>query len=40
MSGCYDEAEDVLRRAVRKVPPDYNLAKGNLEHLKTLRPET
>jgi tetratricopeptide (TPR) repeat protein len=33
----YDEAENVLRRAIRLAPPDYELATGNLEHLRKLR---
>lgn len=35
--GCYDEAEELFRRAVRLAPPDYELAKSNLEHLKKRR---
>jgi len=30
----FDEAEAVLKKAVRLSPPDYDLAKNNLEELK------
>lgn len=36
-AGMYDEAEPVLRRAIQLAPPEYKLAKGNLEHLQRLR---
>ena len=36
-AGRYDEAENVLRRAIRLAPPDYELATGNLEHLRKLQ---
>jgi hypothetical protein len=35
----YDEEEEVLQRAVEIAPPDYDLAKGNLEHLRKVRSE-
>ncbi|MFV1968587.1 MAG: tetratricopeptide repeat protein [Pirellulaceae bacterium] len=35
-AGRYDEAE-VLERAVQLAPPDYDLAKGNLKHLRGVR---
>ena len=38
-AGHYDEAENVLKRAVRLAPPEYDLAKGNLEHLREVRGE-
>jgi tetratricopeptide (TPR) repeat protein len=38
-AGQYDEAEKVLQRAVRLAPPEYDLAKGNLEHLLKVRSE-
>ena len=38
-AGQYDEAEDVLQRAVDLAPPDYELAQGNLEHLRSVRSE-
>jgi Flp pilus assembly protein TadD len=36
-AGQYDEAEEVLRRAVEIAPSDYELAKGNVEHLRKVR---
>ena len=36
-AGHYDEAEKVLQRAVQLAPPDYDLAQGNLEHLRKMR---
>ena len=36
-AGDYDEAKMVLERAVALAPPDYQLAKGNLDYLQTLR---
>jgi Flp pilus assembly protein TadD len=36
-AGQYDEAEEVLQRAVQLAPPDYDRAKGNLEHLRKVR---
>ena len=36
-AGQYDEAEKVLRRAVQLAPPDYDLARGNVEHLRKVR---
>jgi tetratricopeptide (TPR) repeat protein len=36
-AGQYDEAEKVLKRAVQLAPPEYQLAKGNLEHLRKVR---
>jgi Flp pilus assembly protein TadD len=38
-AGRYDEAEDVLERAVELAPPDYDLAQGNLKHLRKMRSE-
>jgi len=38
-AGHYDEAEGVLRQAVQLAPPEYDLAKGNLEHLRGVRSE-
>ena len=38
-AGHYDEAEGVLQRAVQLAPPEYDLAKGNLEHLQEVRSE-
>jgi tetratricopeptide (TPR) repeat protein len=38
-SGQLDEAEVVLKRAAQLAPPDYELARGNLEHLQKLRGE-
>lgn len=35
--GEYDEAEKVLQRAVELAPPEYDLAKRNLEHLQQVR---
>jgi len=39
VAGQYDEAESVLQRAVKLAPPDYDLAEGNLEHLRKVRSE-
>ena len=36
-AGQYDEAEKVLQRAIQLAPPDYDLAQGNLEHLRKMR---
>ena len=36
-AGQYAEAEHVLQRAVELAPPDYELARGNLERLRTLK---
>jgi hypothetical protein len=36
-AGQYAEAESVLQRAVQLAPPEYDLAKGNLEHLREVR---
>ena len=36
-AGHYDEAESVLLRAVRLAPPEYDLAKGNLEYLQEVQ---
>ena len=38
-AGHYDEAEGVLQRAVQLAPSEYDLAKGNLEHLHKLQSE-
>jgi Flp pilus assembly protein TadD len=38
-AGQYDEAEEVLRRAAQLAPPDYDLARGNLEYLRRVRSE-
>jgi Flp pilus assembly protein TadD len=38
-AGQYDEAETVLKRAMELAPPEYDLAKGNLEHLRKVRSE-
>ena len=38
-AGQYDEAEEVLQRAVHLAPPDYDLAQGNLDHLRKVRRE-
>ncbi|MGM0489457.1 MAG: tetratricopeptide repeat protein [Planctomycetota bacterium] len=38
-AGQFDEAEKVLQRAVQLAPPDYDLARGNLEHLRKMRDE-
>lgn len=38
-AGQYDGAEEVLQRAVQLAPADYDLAKGNLEHLRKVRGE-
>ena len=38
-AGHYDEAEKVLQRAVQLAPPDYDLAQGDLEHLRKVRSE-
>ena len=38
-AGHYDEAENVLQRAVQLAPPEYDLAKGNLEHLRKVQSE-
>jgi tetratricopeptide (TPR) repeat protein len=39
LAGQYDEAETVLERAVELAPPEYDLANGNLEHLRKVRSE-
>ena len=36
-AGQYDEAERILLRAIELAPPDYEMAKGNLEHLYDVR---
>ena len=38
-AGQYDEAEGVLQRAAQLAPPDYDLARGNLEYLRKVRSE-
>lgn len=38
-AGQYDEAEKVLQRAIELAPPEYDLAKGNLERLQQVRSE-
>ncbi len=38
-AGHYDEAEGILQRAVQLAPPEYELAKGNLEHLHKVQNE-
>lgn len=35
-NGNYDEAKQVLTQALALSPPDYNLARGNLKHLRLL----
>jgi tetratricopeptide (TPR) repeat protein len=37
IAGQYDEAEAVLRRAIHVAPSDYELARGNLQHLQSMR---
>lgn len=34
---CYDEAEQVLQRAVELAPAEYEMARGNLIHLRVRR---
>jgi Flp pilus assembly protein TadD len=36
-AGCDEEAEEVLTRAVRLAPPDYRMARGNLDYLQEVR---
>ena len=38
-AGEYDEAEQILQRAVQLAPPEYDLAKGNLKRLRELMGE-
>ena len=39
VAGRYEEAEQVLRHAMQLAPPEFDLAKGNLEHLRKVRSE-